>query len=107
MHRKADDKLIFEAYIKEKKCKCGKKTCKVCHKEHAKETVEEAKRKKCKGKKMMKEHHEVFGDEVLHMTLGQLLDELEASKPELYHEIENYLENKKAIKDNPTPPVEM
>lgn len=79
---KSDDKLMFEAYkrnLQEKMCTCKK--CAACKKRIAKQ------------KKMMKEHHESeYSDEVLQMSVGELLDRLEVEDPELYHRIENHLD---------------
>lgn len=49
-------------------------------------------RKHMMKKKALKEHHEMFDSELLDMTVGELLDRLEEDNPDLYHQLEGWLE---------------
>lgn len=45
-------------------------------------------------RQLVSEHHEKFDNSILLKTVGDLLDELESNSPDLYKELERYLENK-------------
>ena len=87
---RTDDNKMFDNYVASL-LEESKKTKKTKKEEDKKEDKKLPPWLKKKGKKTIKESHESLGDEILNMTVSELLDKLQSDSPDLYKQLEAYL----------------